>query len=220
MYFFQSLFFKTAFSFILIFCIFLLPVFAKDNKTKYEEAKQKLEPEIRFLTEQYKKIIQQSKDELNAIPVEPDARKGEPKEVRKRREDRAKLANLIIKLENSVIDIEKDFKSFPWFIASTDVDSAIASYVTRIEAQIEKHGTKYPFKINGLSSYGNVNLFFIIREDGKLDRIEAKSASIEGLGEHAVKLMQQLAPFEPFPPEVAIQGNRMTFSKDFNFTKE
>jgi outer membrane biosynthesis protein TonB len=212
--------FKIVFYFVLILCTCLPTAFAKDNKAKYEEAKQKIEPDIRFLTEQYKKLIQQSKGELNAIPVESDERKGESEEVRKRREDRAKLANLIIKLEISVIDIEKDVRSFPWFIASTDDDPAIASYVKRIEAQVEKHGTKYPFKINGLSNYGSVNLFFIIREDGKLDRIEAKNASIEGLGEHAIKLMKQLAPFEPFPAEVAAQGNHMVFSKDFNFTKE
>jgi hypothetical protein len=212
--------FKTVFSFVLIFCICLSAAFAKDNKTKYEEAKQKIEPDIQFYKEQSQKVLQRFKDELDAIPVEPTARKGEPLDVRKRREERAKLEKSINELEIKIVDLEKSFRSFPFFISSIDADPAIVSYAARVEERIEKYTAKQSFKINSSIRDGSASLFFFIREDGKLDRIEVRTATSKDFGEYVVKLVKELAPFEPFPTDVAAQGNMMVFNREFNFANE
>lgn len=217
---FQSLFLKTVYCLLLMLFAGLPVAFAKDNKTKYEEAKLKLEPDIRFLFEQYEKIIQQGKNDLDTIPIEPAPRKGESVDVRKRREARARLEKSINELEYKTKDLEKSMRSFPWFIASTDVDPAIVSYATRIEERIDKYAAKQSFKIDSTTRDVSTSLFFLIREDGKLDRVEVRSATSQGFGEYVVKLMKDLAPFEPFPPDVAAQGNLMVFTRDFNFAKE
>jgi hypothetical protein len=215
MYFFQSLFFKTAFS-LFILCVSLPSVFAKDNIDN-EVTRLKLEQKSEDLVAQQKALIKRYKEQLAEIPLEPEARADEPLDVRQRRERRAKLVALLNDIENKIAYEEKTRRRY---IGSTKDDPAVISYVARLEQRVAKHGTDNPFKINGLTRYGKVNLSFLIHEDGKFELIQAKGASVKGLSEHAVKLMQQLAPFEPFPPEVAAQGNRMTFSKDFNFTNE
>jgi hypothetical protein len=194
--------------------------FAKDIRTKYEEAKLFRQQDTLFIEELNQKILQRAKDDLAAIPVEPIARKGESSDVRKRREARAKLEKVINELEIKMIDLENSFKSSPYFMGSTDKDPAIVSYAASIEERIEKYVANQSFKINSPIRDGSASLFFFIREDGKLDRIEVRSATSKDFGEYVLKLVKELTPFEPFPADLAAQGNMMIFNREFNFTKE
>jgi periplasmic protein TonB len=198
-------------SLLLVFCIGVLaaftPVcFASDQTKKLDD-----------LQAEQKTLLQQLKNQLAAMPAVPDAEAGEPLEVRQRREKRIKLAVLLNDIETRIADDEKNTKRY---VSSTKDDPAVASYVARFEKRVTKYGSDNPFKVNGLTRYGKVALLFLIHDDGKFELLKTKSASIKGLGEHAVKLMQQLAPFEPFPAEVSAQGDHMSFIREFNFTKE
>ena len=164
--------------------------------------------------------MQRAKDDLAAIPVEPKARKGEPVDVRKRREARTKLENVVKKMEVDIIDLDNTWRYFPYFIGSTDKDPAIVSYAARIEERIDKYVANQSFNPNRSIRNANASLFFFIKSDGKLDRIEVRTASDQAFGEFIVKLMKELVTFEPFPDDVASQGILMIFNREFNFTKE
>jgi len=95
--------------------------------------------------------------------------------------------------------------------------AALKAYVERVRRRIELHGDQHVPEENGQPLYGATDIAFTLRADGTLAHLQVQRATPRALGLQTALLLQQLAPFEPFPRSVAAKVERISFIRSFRF---
>lgn len=95
--------------------------------------------------------------------------------------------------------------------------AALKAYVERVRRRIELHGDQHVPEENGQPLYGATDIAFTLRADGTLAHLQVQRAVPRALGLQTALLVQQLAPFEPFPRSVAAKVERISFIRSFHF---
>jgi len=94
---------------------------------------------------------------------------------------------------------------------------ALKAYVARVLRRIEQQGGQHLPEENGQPLYGVADISFTLQADGTLAHLQVQRAIPRALGLQTALLVQQLAPFEPFPRSVAAQVERISFIRSFHF---
>ncbi|MCQ9615466.1 TonB family protein [Paenalcaligenes niemegkensis] len=99
--------------------------------------------------------------------------------------------------------------------------SPAASYIESWRAKIEALGTElYPEQARGRRS-GTVQLTVYIRHDGSLEKIAIHQGAEDPLFTiTAQRVVNLAAPFAPFPPELAKQGDVLAITRTWNFNQQ
>jgi len=130
----------------------------------------------------------------------------------------SKLAPVIGALEQQVRQIEALQRvQLPARQARELPIAALKAYVERVRRRIELHGDQHVPEENGQPLYGATDIAFTLRADGALAHLQVQRATPRALGLQTALLLQQLAPFEPFPRAVAAKVERISFMRSFHF---
>lgn len=138
------------------------------------------------------------------------------KESRERRERFLQLNRLLAEIEKR---INSESKTRTRYVSSVTTEPAFRDYYYRLSKRIEDFGTKNFPKYGDSSLYGRVTVLLTVRKNGEVEDIEVTSAPSKILSTHAIWIVRELAPFDPFPPDVALEVDRIAVSAHFNFTK-
>jgi hypothetical protein len=94
--------------------------------------------------------------------------------------------------------------------------AALKAYVERVRRRIEQQGDLRAPEENGQPLYGVTDIAFTLRADGTLAHLQVQRAIPRPLGLQTALLLQELAPFEPFPRSVAAKVERISFVRSFH----
>ena len=95
--------------------------------------------------------------------------------------------------------------------------AALKAYVARVRRGIEQQGDGQVPQEEGRPLYGSADIAFTLRADGTLAHLQVQRAVPRALGLQMALLLQQWAPFEPFPRNVAAKVERISFVRSFRF---
>lgn len=95
--------------------------------------------------------------------------------------------------------------------------AALKAYVARVRRGIEQQGDGQVPQEDGRPLYGSADIAFTLRADGTLAHLQVQRAVPRALGLQTALLLQQWAPFEPFPRNVAAKVERISFVRTFRF---
>lgn len=130
----------------------------------------------------------------------------------------AKLESAVAMLEQQVRQLEaQQRQQLPARQVRDLPVGALKAYVERVRRRIERHGDQHVPEENGQPLYGATDISFTLRADGTLAHLQVQRASPRALGLQTALLVQQLAPFEPFPHSVAAKVARISFLRSFHF---
>lgn len=95
--------------------------------------------------------------------------------------------------------------------------AALKAYVARVRRGLERQGDGQVPQEDGRPLYGSTDIAFTLRSDGSLAQLQVQRAVPRALGLQTALLLQQWAPFEPFPRNVAAKVERISFVRTFRF---
>lgn len=95
--------------------------------------------------------------------------------------------------------------------------AALKAYVARVRRGLEQQGDAQVPQEDGRPLYGSTDIAFTLRADGTLVQLHVQRAVPRALGLQTALLLQQWAPFEPFPRSVAAKVERISFVRSFRF---
>lgn len=104
------------------------------------------------------------------------------------------------------------------YITPRTTDPLVKDYYAGVEERIEALGTKeFPKDNQGRSIYGRVIVHFAVLSDGTVEKLEVKKSDSQELSQHAMQVIRGVAPFEPFPPAMASQLDRLVITAPFTY---
>ncbi len=164
-----------------------------------------------------KALLEKVRADLAALPTLPSERKNESRKLSEERRKREEMQRLLEQIE-ARIDVEgrapRTHYASPSWLRTAPVAQA---YHDRLIKKIEERGTMtFPMQ-DGKSVYGKVTLILSLDAQGNVSDIEVAEATSPFLASHLQKLIRDMAPFEPFPSEMASSTDLLVTRLPFAF---
>lgn len=181
-----------------------------------ESLKAQLE-ELAQLEAEQQQLLRTLRERIAFLSLPPPPSEANSSESRKRRDIRAEVVNKLLDIERRVneraeVRILSASNITPW--------TPLRDYFVRQTRQIEAYGTEH-FPSDGKRKfYGQVILLFTLQADGRIAQIQVLDASTEFLSQHAVRILRELEPFEPFPPDIRRETDQIVFGVPFTYSKD
>lgn len=122
--------------------------------------------------------------------------------------------------------IERDYNAYQSrpkrrFLGMHTNEDRFARYVEEWRAKVEHIGNLYyPFEARHKKLYGSLRLTVHIKADGSLEKIDIdRSSGSKILDDAALDILQQAAPFAPFPEEIRRDTDVLVISRTWTFTR-
>lgn len=173
--------------------------------------------ELQRLRSEQTRLLEEVRAELARLPPVSDTADNDSLETRNYRKRRDTLIALLREIEDR-INLEASVRSV--YVSSRDQRPPLLAYYERVRARIEVQGTKdFPTE-GGKSAYGRATVIIALDKSGNLEYVEVVESSSQVIADHAVRLVRQLAPFEPFKPDVAKLADRIVIGTRFSYVND
>lgn len=173
--------------------------------------------EISAMRREQRALLEKVRAEFAALPALPSKRENESGELSRQRKKREEMQRLLKQVE-ARIDAEGGATRTHYASPSSlRADPVVQAYHDRLIKKIEERGTmSFPMQ-DGKSVYGKVTLILSLDALGRVFDIEVADSTSPFLASHSQKLVRDLAPFEPFPSEMARSTDLLVTRLPFNF---
>jgi TonB family protein len=74
-------------------------------------------------------------------------------------------------------------------------------------------------KVAGKPIYGRASVAVTVRATGEVEKVEVLQASSRDLSQHAVRLVKQMQPFGPFPPDLRARASQLVLVAHLNYVR-
>jgi periplasmic protein TonB len=182
-----------------------------------EKVEQVESVQIPKVQEQQQKLLDQLRKELSVLDQRAAASESESSEARERL-DRLRALHWQLGETEKRINSESKPATRTRYVSPFVADRVFRDYYRRVCARIEDFSTKNFPMDDGAKVHGIAVLLVTIQKDGRVDKIEVTvPSSSKTLTDHAVRIVRALAPFEPFPTDVAAEADRLVLAANFNY---
>jgi TonB family protein len=188
----------------------------KPPAERADQSAQATQQTLDSLKAKQQELLDQIRGDVAALPPLPEPTPGEPESIAELRKRREVLLRLLKEIEDRIASEDAGRTAY---VSSLSRDPVLKAYYDRLSARIEKYGTDH-FPKNGKTSiYGRAVVTIAIDSHGKLESVNVARSSSKQLSDHAVSLIRQSAPFEPFPADMASRIDRIVITSFFSFER-
>ncbi|MBD2857386.1 energy transducer TonB [Spongiibacter sp. KMU-158] len=169
---------------------------------------------------QQRAVLETSSNSASSSPSKP--REFSPPSNQQGQDEQTELSQNISALEAQLAELNQAYASLPRpkFITSVATrGSPDAIYLNRWEDHIEAIGNKhYPEEARKQGIEGELRVLILLFPDGRIDEVRILQSSGQPILDRATRRILRLAaPFEPIPPEVLGDKNRLGIVRTWRF---
>jgi len=165
-----------------------------------------------------KALLETVRAEFRALPTLPPKRKNEGEELSRQRRKREEMQSLLEQIE-ARINVEGGARTRYASPSSLKTDPIAQAYHDRLVKKIEDLGTQSFPKQDGKPVFGKVTLILSLDARGNISDIKVAESASPFLASYSQKLVRDLAPFEPFPPDMARSTGLLETTLPFDFKR-
>jgi len=169
------------------------------GRTDGAEEKGSEQSEATSVDAEQRRLLQEIRKTIAALPPLPLPTPDEPTFVRERRERETALVRLVTEIERRLKARSQGEKADP----PKEAVIQYRSYFDRVRVRIEEGAAQDPPMHGGAALNGHLTLVLLIGSDGRLKSADVQNPSSEEFKQYILRLAQRLAPFETFPHAMA-----------------
>ncbi|HEY9106407.1 MAG TPA: energy transducer TonB [Roseateles sp.] len=180
-------------------------------------AKPREQTEVERLQLEQQRLLVELRNEIARFPPEPENEAELSADEKTHLARRRELLQLMAEIEKR---IAADAVGRVRYISTGVKEQPYQGYFDRFQRRVAEAGTKDFPRVNGVSVYGELIVSVGIKPSGRIAGIEVHSSSSDTLRMHAIRLLKELEPFEPYGPEMGKLVDRVVITVPFSYRND